>query len=316
MQPVGSVADHPQQVAATALFLATKVEETCRKIKELVIACCRVAQKNPNLLVDEQTKDFWKWRDTILFNEDVLLEYLCFDLTIDSPYKLLYDMLKSLRVHDNKKLRNAAWSFISDSSLTQLCLLFTSRAIAAAAIYCGAKHAEHAFPDGPDGRPWWEQQGVRLRDMRRACNYMAGIYEHSPLKAGGESIYVGLGTPEDADPQRDATRQLRSEQAPLSPTASAVSMERSGSAQSLKRARDEGAAQTANGVETRNGDVKRSKLEPSAEDNGLRDGGGTQDSKTKPEPDDAGFQQGPGKLPEDGDVKEEDNGSEEGEVEE
>jgi protein BUR2 len=65
---------HHFQSAATALFLATKVEESCRKMKEIVLACCRVAQKNPNLVIDEQSKDFWRWRDCILYNEDVLLD--------------------------------------------------------------------------------------------------------------------------------------------------------------------------------------------------------------------------------------------------
>lgn len=65
---------HYYAVAATATFLATKVEENCRKMKELVVACARVAQKDPSLLIDENSKEFWRWRDTILHNEDVLLE--------------------------------------------------------------------------------------------------------------------------------------------------------------------------------------------------------------------------------------------------
>ena len=80
MQTEKSPGLHHYSAAATALFLATKVEENCRKMRELVVACCRVAQKQPNLVVDEQNKEYWKWRDTILHNEDVLLEALCFDL--------------------------------------------------------------------------------------------------------------------------------------------------------------------------------------------------------------------------------------------
>ncbi|KAH7046011.1 cyclin-like protein [Macrophomina phaseolina] len=227
----GYKALHHYQIAATALFLATKVEENCRKMKELVIACCRVAQKNPNLLVDEQTKDFWRWRDTILYNEDVLLETICFDLTIDSPHKLLFDMLVYHGVEHNKRLRNAAWSFINDSNLTQLCLLFTSRTIAAAALYCGARLCEVAFED-EEGKPWWEIQHVKLRDIRRACNYMANIYENVPPQKGGESIYT-----------------------PTSPAPSSVGMERTGSEQGVKRSRDE-VTKTENGDGDANGSRK------------------------------------------------------------
>lgn len=166
-------------------------------MKDIVIACCRVAQKNPNLIVDEQSKDFWKWRDTILQNEDLLLEVLCFDLTIEAPHKQLYDMLKFYGVHHNKQLRNAAWAFVTDSNQTQLCLISPSRTIAAAALYCAARASDVAFPDNPRGQPWWEVQNVRLKDMLRACTYMAANYEHAPGKAGGppdggQSIYVGL----------------------------------------------------------------------------------------------------------------------------
>ncbi|KAF1959894.1 cyclin-like protein [Byssothecium circinans] len=188
---------HHYQVAATALFLATKVEENCRKMKELVVACVRVALKDPNKLVDEQTKDFWKWRDTILYSEDVLLESLCFDLSVEPPYKTMYDMLRYYGVEHNKPLRNAAWAFLSDSSTTQLCLLFDSRTIAAASLYAAARLVDVDFPED-EGKPWWEVQYVKLRNIRRACNVMADAYETKPSKDGEPSMYIGLRSPEDA----------------------------------------------------------------------------------------------------------------------
>ncbi|KAH6616329.1 cyclin-like protein [Boeremia exigua] len=198
---------HHYQVAATALFLATKVEENCRKMKELVVACVRVALKDPNKLVDEQTKDFWKWRDTILYSEDVVLESLCFDLNVESPYKTMYDMMKYYGVEHNKKLRNSAWAFLADSALTQMCLLFDSRAIAAASLYCGARMAEVTLEDD-DGKPWWEVQHVKLGDIRRACNLMADIYERSPDKDEDMNKYSGLRTPEDGIDFGDTPRSM------------------------------------------------------------------------------------------------------------
>ncbi|KAF1365478.1 cyclin-like protein [Lizonia empirigonia] len=198
---------HHYQVAATALFLATKVEENCRKMKELVVACVRVALKDPNKLVDEQTKDFWKWRDTILYSEDVLLESLCFDLNVESPYKTMYDMMKYYGVEHNKKLRNSAWAFLADSALTQMCLLFDSRTIAAASLYAGARMAEVSL-DEDDGKPWWEIQHVKLRDIRRACNLMADIYEKTPDKDEDSNKYSGLRTPEDGIDFGDTPRSM------------------------------------------------------------------------------------------------------------
>ncbi|KAJ0424100.1 cyclin-like protein [Aspergillus carlsbadensis] len=170
---------HPYPIAATSLFLATKVEENVRRMRELVVACCRVAQKQPNLVVDEQSKEFWKWRDTILHHEDLLLEALCFDLQLEQPYRVLYDFLCYFRVNEDKNLRNAAWAFINDSMFTVLCLQFSARIIAAAALYAAARHCDIAFEDNSSGQSWWEQIDVDLSKVRRACTRMAELYENN-----------------------------------------------------------------------------------------------------------------------------------------
>lgn len=254
---------HHYQVAAVALFLATKVEEHCRKVRELVIACCRVAQKNPNLVVDENTKDYWKWRDTILHHEDLLLEVLCFDLTVESPYNNLFTVLQYYGVEKQKKLRDAAWAFINDSHLTQACLLFTSRTIACAALWFAAKQSGHQFSDDDKGRPWWEVQKVPLRYMRRALEYMANFYDKPPagvtLKGhppGSESVYAGLkSSPAEngEDPALNNTR-LQNSVTPMLMTPDKTDREqRSGSEGSTlgkRRREDEVAAATTNGDAT------------------------------------------------------------------
>lgn len=172
---------HPYPIAATSLFLASKMEENCRKMKDFVVACCRVAQKKPDLVVDEQSKEFWKWRDTILHTEDLLLEALCFDLQLEQPYRILYEFICFFGVNENKPLRNAAWAFVNDSSYTVLCLQFTARTIAAAALYAAARLCNVAFEDDAAGRPWWEQIDVDLSKVRQACNRMVQLYEKNSV---------------------------------------------------------------------------------------------------------------------------------------
>ncbi len=196
---------HYYSMAATCLFLAYKVEECVRKMRELVVACVRVAQKDPHKNVDEQDKEYWRWRDNILQYEDLLLEAICFDLSLEPPYKTLFDLLMQFEQGDNKRLRNAAWAFVNDSCLTTLCLLFPSRTIAASALYAAAKHCDVAFPDDARGRPWWEVIDVDVASIRRACNYMASIYESGPAKAGKESGMYER-TPENGDEREDKTR--------------------------------------------------------------------------------------------------------------
>ena len=172
---------HYYPIAATCLFLATKVEENCRKLRELVIACVKVAQKDPQKEVDDQDKEFWRWKDNINLYEDLVMEALCFDFSLDSPYKTLFELLLRFKAEDNKRLRNAAWAFVNDSCVTVMCLLFPSRMIAASALYAATKHCDVSFAEDEQGRPWWELVGVDLAEMRKACNFLADIYQ--PIQA-------------------------------------------------------------------------------------------------------------------------------------
>lgn len=277
---------HHYQTAATALFLATKVEESCRKMKELILAFCRVAQKNPNLNIDEQSKDWWRWRDCILHNEDVLLETLCFDLTVESPHRQLFEMLKYYGIEHNKRLRNAAWAFVTDSNNTQLCLLCSSRTIAVASLYAACKFCNISLPDDSKGRPWWEGQQVRLKEIRRAMEYMSANYDHSANKVNGiaasggsegnGSIYVGLSTPgaDGVNDGWDSTRAKDETQESLSPYPPPGSERRPSNASSAgtKRDREErdapfnGYQPPQNGAAKDDRDPKRPRLEERTEE--------------------------------------------------
>jgi protein BUR2 len=201
---MGSDLMHPKVIAAVALFVAFKVDEAMRRMKDFVIACCRVAMKQPNLIVDEQSKDYWKWRDLILQNESVMLEYLCFDLQVESPYRILWDYSLFLGVGDNRALRHSTYSFLNDSTYTVLCLQFPPRVIAAAALYAAARHCKVAFPDDAEGRPWWEQIDVRLDDLIRACTFIVKIYERvqQSLSKGYPDFSLSDSTSHPNDPTR------------------------------------------------------------------------------------------------------------------
>lgn len=221
---------HHYSVAATAIFLATKVEENYRKMRELVVACCRVAQKQPNLVVDEQSKEYWKWRDTILHNEDLLLEALCFDLQLEQPYRILLDFLRFYGVQENKQLRNTSWAFLNDALVTTMCLQLTPRSIAGSALYMGVKLAGITLPDDERGRPWWERLSLDVQDIHRGCNLMAEVYENPALPRQGQKDAY---TKDDDLSMLHSTRQVTTPQPDRSPAGSA----RSGS-QGTKRDRD------------------------------------------------------------------------------
>ena len=212
---------HHYSAAATALFLATKVEENCRKMKELVVACCRVAQKQPNLVIDDQNKEYWKWRDTILQNEDLLLEALCFDLQLEQPYRILFEFLQYYGVQENKILRNTSWAFLNDSHITTMCLLHSPRVVAGAALYAGVKLAGITLPDDESGRAWWDHLELDVMEIQRACNLMFDVYENPALpRVGAKDAYAK----EDEIGQFENTRQYLTPRPEMSPSRSVRSV--------------------------------------------------------------------------------------------
>ncbi|KAK8018069.1 cyclin-like protein [Apiospora marii] len=180
---------HHYNIAATALFLANKTEENGAKTKNIIIAVAKVAQKNANLIIDEQSKEYWRWRDSILSYEEVMLEYLTFDLSITHPYQILYKLLEDLNCIHNKDLRKSAWTFCNDSCLSVLPLLVESRDVALSSIFFASTITKQTIPD-VGGKPWWiALEGSEAR-MSQACNVMVDFYKENPLRKA-DSPYQG-----------------------------------------------------------------------------------------------------------------------------
>ncbi|KAK9368840.1 cyclin-like protein [Lipomyces kononenkoae] len=179
---------HYYDIGATCIFLSTKVEETNRKLKDIVIACCRVAQKNDKLVIDEQSKEYWRWRDIILFNEELLLEAMCFDFGIPTPYHTLMHYTRKFVKDDKNRiaLTKSAWAFVNDSARTTLCLRYSPRVLAAAALYCASTICHVNIFSEEHGRMWWEEIDVSIVDIKDACNIMADLYESSPSNMGDQ----------------------------------------------------------------------------------------------------------------------------------
>ncbi|POS84405.1 hypothetical protein EPUL_003681 [Erysiphe pulchra] len=168
-------------IAATALFLATKTEENCRKTREIVVAVAKVAQKNPSLIIDEQSKEYWKWRDSILFLEEQMLELLTFDLVVDTPHTNLLRCLESLSIEENKSLRNTAWAFLNDSCMTPLCLMMPALDITIAAIYFAVKLNNETLPD-VDNKPWWHRIDGDPEKIVKAVTIVSRFWTENPLR--------------------------------------------------------------------------------------------------------------------------------------
>ncbi|KAK9454817.1 cyclin-like protein [Dipodascopsis uninucleata] len=177
---------HHYDIGATCIFLASKIEENIRKLRDIVIACCRVAQKNEKLVIDENNKEFWRWRDIILFNEELLLEAICFDLSIETPYSIMmYYTRKLLKTDDERSaLSKSSWAFLNDSVRTTICLIYPAKVIAAASMYFASKICHIEISGNDPSLDWWDEIRVSVDDLKNACNAMADLYDSGSSNSG------------------------------------------------------------------------------------------------------------------------------------
>ncbi|CDK26805.1 unnamed protein product [Kuraishia capsulata CBS 1993] len=150
---------HYYEIAGASLFLACKAEECRRKLHDVVVWCARLSSKDPKMIVDEQTKVFWQWRDRLVRLEEKLLEVLCFDMTPDQPYKLCYDITRANESIFNKlkdyKGRGSfsefyfhrCCTFFECAARTPLCLLFRAEVIVAVGMVLCAVEDDIKIPD-------------------------------------------------------------------------------------------------------------------------------------------------------------------------
>jgi protein BUR2 len=147
----------------------------------------KVAQKNSKLVIDEQSKEYWRWRDSILTYEEVMLEQLTFDLMVDNPYHHLFELLGRLEIVHNKHLRQAAWAFCNDAGLTAMPLLIEARDVAIAAIFFASVHTGQLIDD-LDGEPWWRILKGDEERCAKAIEVMQQFYTENPLRKQNPSL--------------------------------------------------------------------------------------------------------------------------------
>eukprot|EP00698_Gefionella_okellyi_P008296 TRINITY_DN2053_c0_g1_i1.p1 TRINITY_DN2053_c0_g1~~TRINITY_DN2053_c0_g1_i1.p1 ORF type:complete len:642 (-),score=101.29 TRINITY_DN2053_c0_g1_i1:699-2342(-) len=134
-------------MATTCLFLAGKVEESPKKIVDVLKQATLIKHQT---VLDPESKEFWDQKEAILHLERLLLQTIGFDFVVEHPYKFLLQLVKVFsgppaRQDDQAKdvqrsLVQVAWNFVNDSLRTDLCLRFQPILVAAAALTLGVRY--------------------------------------------------------------------------------------------------------------------------------------------------------------------------------
>ncbi|KAK4485773.1 hypothetical protein RD792_008419 [Penstemon davidsonii] len=134
-------------IATVCMFLAGKVEETPRPLKDVIMVSYEIIHKKDAAAVQriKQKEVYEQQKELILLGERVLLGTLGYDFNVHHPYKPLVEAIKKFKVAQNA-LAQVAWNFVNDGLRTSLCLQFKPHHIAAGAIFLAAKFLKVKLP--------------------------------------------------------------------------------------------------------------------------------------------------------------------------
>ncbi|XP_058108818.1 cyclin-T1-3-like isoform X2 [Magnolia sinica] len=177
-------------IATVCMFLAGKVEETPRPLKDVILVSYEMINKKDPAAVQriKQKEVYEQQKELILLGERVVLSTLGFDLNVHHPYKPLVEAIKKFKVAQNA-LAQVAWNFVNDGLRTSLCLQFKPHHIAAGAIFLAAKFLKVKLPSDGE-KVWWQEFDVTPRQLEEVSNQMLELYEQNrtaPPPSNGSS---------------------------------------------------------------------------------------------------------------------------------
>ena len=129
-----------RRVAATSVFLACKLEECPRKLRDVVNVFHRMSrrrEKKPLTHLEYFSKRYEDIKADLVRVERHMLREFGFCIHAEHPHKFVLNYLRMMG--QDSAMMNAAWKIANDSLRTTLCIRFKAYKVAVACIYLAAR---------------------------------------------------------------------------------------------------------------------------------------------------------------------------------
>lgn len=162
-----------KRVAASCVWLASKLEESPRKAKHILMVFHRMECRRESLRIEhlDFSKKYTDLKNDLIRTERHLLKEMGFICHVEHPHKFISNYLATLGAPLN--LRQEAWNLANDSLRTTLCVRFKSEVVACGVVYAAARRFQVPLPENP---PWWLVFDADQAGIEEVCRVLAHLY--------------------------------------------------------------------------------------------------------------------------------------------
>eukprot|EP00798_Chlamydomonas_sp_ICE-L_P010693 gene10693-12385_t len=167
-----------KRLAAASTFIACKLEESPRRIRDIILVFDRLFKGQPEggpppRVLEPGGREYNSAKDTIIRYERDMLRAFGFILHAEHPHKFVINYIHMLG--GSNELIQLAWNVLNDSLRTTLCVRFKSEVVACGAIFYAARKLEVPLPDSV---PWWEVFNCKTDQLVDVVITLHELYSH------------------------------------------------------------------------------------------------------------------------------------------
>lgn len=181
---VKSLVHHDMETnAMAAMFLAAKIEECPRRLRDVINVCDHIKQKNAKKTdiapMDYFSTAYFNIKNNVIKAERRILKELGFCVHVKHPHKIIITYLQILEHQQNAALARAAWNYMNDSLRTDVFVRFSPDIIACACIFLAARFEKINLPMKP---PWWILFDASFDDIEEISLCILHLYSQKTPK--------------------------------------------------------------------------------------------------------------------------------------
>ncbi|KAF8823027.1 putative cyclin 4 [Cardiosporidium cionae] len=209
-----------RRLAAAALYLACKLEEDPRRVRDMINVFHyfeqqeRASEEEPTEVLDVNSEAYERFRHDIVRSERYILRELGFMVsqTLVHPHRYIlqyiHSLFKGMGAAEVRTLSQLAWGYLNDSMRTTLCCEVQPAVIAVGSIYLAACALDVALPKETG---WYELFDVAWEDVVKVCTTIQTLYLISEFTYESLMQGVNKSSETEKDDAEEISLVLRSE---------------------------------------------------------------------------------------------------------